>query len=262
MPNRPTNAILIIDGQYDFCHPDGALYVPGAAADMARLAKFIRTNAKNIDHITVTLDTHPVHDISHPQFWTDAQGNPPAPFTQITLAEVQAGKWTARSHQTEAIQYLTALEAQGQFPHFIWPTHCLQGSRGNALDDTLMEALLEWTKLGKDYQAVMKGTHPLTEHFGIFMAQVPIAQAPETHLNQSLIDTLNQYDVVYLAGEAQSHCVATSLKQAMDYAPALAAKMVVLTDAMSDVTGLGHLGKPIYEEAKQRGIRFQLTINN
>jgi hypothetical protein len=25
---------------------------------------------------------------------------------------------------------------------------------------------------------------------------------------------------------------------------------------MSDVTGLGHLGKPIYEEAKKRGIRF------
>jgi nicotinamidase/pyrazinamidase len=259
MPERKTHALLIIDAQYDFCHPDGALFVPGAAEDIQRLSQFIRTNAERLDHITVTLDTHPVHDISHPQFWEDERGNSPAPFTQITLAEVQAGKWKARQHQGEAVQYLTKLEAQGQFPHFIWPEHCLQGSKGNALDDTLMAALLEWTRLGKDYQAVIKGTNPLTEHFGIFIAQVPVANAPETQLNQSLINTLNQFDTVYLAGEAQSHCVANSLKQAMDYAPELAAKMVVLTDAMSDVSGLGHLGTPIYEEARRRGIRFTKT---
>ncbi len=259
MPERKTHALLIIDAQYDFCHPDGALFVPGATDDIQRLSRFIRINVGRLDHITVTLDTHPVHDISHPQFWEDERGDSPRPFTQITLAEVQAGKWKARQHQAEAVQYLTELEAQGQFPHFIWPEHCLQGSRGNALDDTLMAALLEWTRLGKDYRAVIKGTHPLTEHFGIFIAQVPVVNAPETQLNQALINTLNQYDTVYLAGEAQSHCVANSLKQAMDYAPGLATKIVVLTDAMSDVSGLGHLGTPIYEEARRRGIRFTET---
>jgi len=238
--------------------------VPGAADDIKRLAGFIRNNANQIDHITVTLDTHPVHDISHPQFWMDQQGHSPAPFTQITLAEVGEGKWTARNHSDKAIQYLTELEAQGAFPHFIWPEHCLQGSRGNALDDTLMEALMEWGrsgpgKAGKDYQAVRKGTHPFTEHFGIFKAQVPIADAPETQLNQHLIRTLLTYDQVFLAGEARSHCVATSLKQAMDYAPELAARMVILSDAMSDVSGLGHLGQPIYEAARQMGIRFTTT---
>ena len=39
MPNK--NAILIIDAQYDFCNPDGALFVSGADADMQRLKKFI-----------------------------------------------------------------------------------------------------------------------------------------------------------------------------------------------------------------------------
>ena len=259
MPGRKTNALLIIDAQYDFCHPVGALYVPGAEADVQRLAGFIRANAERIDHITVTLDTHPVHDISHPQFWEDAAGHSPAPFTSITLAEVAAGKWRARNHPTEAVRYLTQLEAQGQFPHLIWPEHCLQGARGAALDDTLMDALLAWSRLGDDYRAVVKGTHPLTEHFGIFRAQVPIADAPETQLNQGLIDALNQYQTVYLAGEARSHCVATSLQQAMTYAPELAAKMVVLEDAMADVTGLGHLGRPIYEAARQRGVRFATT---
>ncbi len=253
---RKKNAILIIDAQYDFCNPAGSLYVNGAVEDMQRLSDFIVRNKEEIDHICVTLDFHPVNDISHPSFWQDEQGNFPPPFTQITLAEVKAGKWTPRFYPQEAVQYLTELEAQGQFPHFIWTEHCLIGSKGASLDDTLLAALRTWTLDGKWYRAVTKGTNPLTEHFGIFMAQIPLPNAPETQLNEELIDNLASYENVYLAGEAKSHCVATSLRQAMEYAPHLASKMIVLEDCMSDVTGLGHLGKPIYEEAKRRGIRF------
>ncbi len=253
---RKKNAILIIDAQYDFCNPAGSLYVNGAVEDMQRLSDFIVRNKEEIDHICVTLDFHPVNDISHPSFWQDENGNFPPPFTPITLAEVKAGKWKPRFYPQEAAQYLTELEAQGQFPHFIWTEHCLIGSKGASLDDTLLAALRTWTLDGKWYQAVTKGTNPLTEHFGIFMAQIPLPNAPETQLNQELIDSLASYENVYLAGEAKSHCVATSLRQAMEYAPHLASKMIVLEDCMSDVTGLGHLGKPIYEEAKKRGIRF------
>lgn len=253
---KKKNALLIIDAQYDFCNPNGALFVSGADADMDRLCDFIKRNQGELDHICVTLDSHPVNDISHPSFWQDKDGNFPPPFTQIALADVQAGKWTPRFYPQEAIKYLTELEAQGQFPHFIWPEHCLMGSKGASLDDKLLEALRQWTRSGKWYQAVTKGTYPLTEHFGIFMAQIPVPDRPETQLNQSLINTLESYQNVYLAGEAKSHCVATSLKQAMDYAPALASKMIVIDDCMSDVTGLAHLGTPIYEEAKKRGIRF------
>lgn len=254
--NQYRNALLIIDAQYDFCHPNGALYVPGADQDMRRLAKFITVNSYQINHIVVTLDTHPVNDISHPAFWADAKGVSPTPFTQITLADVQAGTWKARQFPKEAEKYLTDLEAQGEFPHLIWPEHCLQGSRGAALDEHVMEALKLWARRGKNYQAVTKGTHPLTEHFGIFQAQVPIPGAPETQLNQGLFDTLHHYEQVYLVGEARSHCVATSLKQTLDYAPELAAKMIIVEDCMSDVTGLGHLGQPIYDEARRRGLRF------
>ncbi|MCU0448441.1 MAG: nicotinamidase [Bernardetiaceae bacterium] len=253
---RKKNALLIIDAQYDFCHPQGALFVPGAVEDMQRLSGFITRNQAELDHILATLDSHPVNDISHPAFWADAAGNPPAPFTQITSAEIAEGKWRPRYFADLARQYVADLEAQGQFPHFIWPEHCLLGSQGAALDATLLDALRTWTQRGRWYQTVAKGTYPLTEHFGIFQAQVPVADRPETHLNRALIANLDAYEHVYLAGQAKSHCVATSLKQAMDYAPGLAAKMVVLTDCMSDVAGLGHLGRPIYDEARQRGIRF------
>jgi len=254
---KKKNAILIIDAQYDFCNPSGALYVSGADDDIKRLSHFIDRNSESIDHICLTLDSHPINDISHPSFWQDKEGNFPPPFTQITLAEVQEGKWTPRFSPQEAIQYLTELESQGQFPHFIWTEHCLAGSRGASIDDNLMKVLREWSRSnGKPYQTVTKGTNPLTEHFGIFMAQIPLANAPETQLNQALLDELEGYENVYLAGQAKSHCVATSLWQAMEYAPKLASKMIVLEDCMSDVTGLGYLGIPIYEEAKKRGIKF------
>lgn len=34
---KSTHAFLIIDAQYDFCNPEGALFVPGAQEDMQRL---------------------------------------------------------------------------------------------------------------------------------------------------------------------------------------------------------------------------------
>ncbi len=51
---RKKNALLIIDAQYDFCHPNGALYVPGAEKDMKKLNGFIGNNSQFIDHICVT----------------------------------------------------------------------------------------------------------------------------------------------------------------------------------------------------------------
>ncbi|MCU0352839.1 MAG: nicotinamidase [Cytophagales bacterium] len=249
-------AFLIIDAQYDFCNPNGALFVPGAVEDMQRLSRLISRNLGKIDAIYATLDTHPVNDISHPSFWIGADGQPPAPFTMITAADVTAGRWRPLHEPEKVLQYLQQLEAQGEFTHIIWPEHCLHGSRGAALDDTLLEALRQFAHTGREYRTVVKGTHPLTEHFGIFQAQVPLPDAPETQLNTPLLQELALFDRVYLCGEAKSHCVATSLKQVMTHAPALAQKMVIVQDTMSDVTGLGHLGDPIYAEARQRGIAF------
>jgi nicotinamidase/pyrazinamidase len=254
---KSTHAFLIIDAQYDFCNPQGALFVPGAAEDMQRLKKLITQHIQAIDYICVTLDTHPVNDISHPAFWKDIQGKFPPPFTQITSADIEQSKWTPRFRAAEAIQYVKALEKQGEFPHFIWPEHCLAGSKGAALDEAIQQAVHDWAvATGKNYEALIKGTNPLTEHFGIFMAQIPIKGQPETQLNQRLIETLSQFDHIYLAGEARSHCVATSLKQVLMYAPELAQKIIIVEDCMSDVTGLGHLGEPIYAEARKKGLRF------
>ncbi|QDK83388.1 isochorismatase family protein [Spirosoma sp. KCTC 42546] len=252
-----TNAFLIIDAQYDFCDPDGALFVPGAEQDVDRIATLIKQHADQIDHIVVTLDTHHVLDIAHPLFWQDYSGKHPAPFTQITGADIDAGRWIARFSTEKAKQYVHDLEADGQFTHFIWPEHCLVGSRGAALHDSLFDALKGWSsQRDLDYVAVQKGLYPLSEHFGIFRAQVPDPAIPETQLNTALIADLVRFDNVYLMGEAKSHCVANSLKQLLDFAPELVPKLVVVTDCMSDVTGLGYLADSIYAEAQARNVRF------
>lgn len=250
------NALLVIDAQYDFCNPGGSLFVDGADADMTRLSGWIKNNKHNIDNITVTMDSHHINDISHPSFWQDMNGNYPPPFTPISLSEIKAGSWRPRFFIKQSVSYVEALEKQGEFGHFIWPFHCLYGSRGGALDEKIMEALTEWSKDGKYYDVVVKGTYPLTEHFGIFRANIPVKGKPETQLNKQLINKLKKFQTIYIAGEARSHCVANSLKQAMDEAPDLTERFVILEDCMSDVAGLGHLGTPIFERARELGLRF------
>lgn len=54
------NKLLIIDPQNDFCDvPGAALPVPGATADLLRLANFIPRIEHILDSITITFDTHP-----------------------------------------------------------------------------------------------------------------------------------------------------------------------------------------------------------
>jgi len=260
------NALLIIDPQNSFCNPGdangngrGTLYVKGAEKDMERLANWLLKHKEKLDFIGVTLDNHQPNDIAHPSFWQDKDGNFPAPFTTITASDVESGKWTPRFDPQRCLAYLKALESEGEFPHVIWPVHCVMGSEGAAIYQPLMDAIISWTVRGKFYEAVAKGTYPFSEHFGAFQAQIPDPTRPETQLNQRLIKTLEYFQNVYLAGEAKSHCVANSLKQVMNEAPALAAKFIILDDCMSNVTGFETLADPIYDKARKMGIRFATT---
>lgn len=251
------NALLIIDAQNDFCLPTGSLSVDGAMDDMNRLAKFIDSNIENIDRIDLTQDSHHVLDISHPGFWQDKDGNLVPPFTPITYQDILDGKWTPRLYPAEATKYVKDLEEEGEFPHFIWTEHCIIGTTGQSIVDVIMEAVKKWSRIrNKFYFVHTKGTFPITEHFGAFRANIPMVNRPETQVNTKLIKTLEDYDNVYFAGEAKSHCVANTLKQSFDY-PNLAKKFVILEDCMSNVTGFETIADPIYDEARKLGIRFE-----
>ena len=258
-----SNLLLIIDPQNDICNLGdeqgrgrGSLYVPGAHDDMIRLSRWIVDNKEQIDHIVITLDNHHLMDISHTVFWVDENGNHPEPFTTIRATEVEAGTWRSVIDNDKSLDYLHKLEAQG-ITHTVWPPHCLIGSEGAAIFPPLMDAIKIWAEQGRYYQPVIKGTYPFTEHFGAFAAQVIYEDVPETQINNELLDLMGEFDNIFLAGEARSHCVGTSLKQLIEYVPIVVPKIIVLDDAMSNVPGFNM--EEVYGQAKELGARFFTT---
>ena len=253
------NALLIIDAQNDFCLPTGSLSVPGADGDMTRLADFITANKEKIDYIGMTQDSHHPIDVSHPSFWQDKDGNFPNPFTLITSKDVDDGVWTPRFYPNEAIKYIHELESQGEFPHCIWPEHCVIGTSGAAIINSVMDAVIDWTKEGNFYGVFTKGTYPMTEHFGAFRANIPVMNRPETQINQSLIETLEKYDNIYISGEAKSHCLCSTINQMIEISPDLLKKVILLEDTTSDVPGFEDNSINIFEDAKKLGMRFGVS---
>lgn len=272
---RPKTTLLIIDPQYDFCSPKGALSVPGAEASMARLAKMIEAHAADIDQIIVTLDSHQELHIANPLWWRDSSGNAPSPFTLITAADVRAGKWhPARPDnrtQTWSLQYLDELEKGGKFPHTIWNPHCLIGTEGHAVTHPLQEALYNWARRKLNtINFVTKGSNPFTEHFGAFRAEVPDPRDPGTQLNTDLVHAIEQGGSrILCAGEALTHCLMTSLSQLISafQDPAAVSKMELITDAADPIPdppvapGLfsGALSK-FLADARRAGLKETTTL--
>lgn len=240
--------LLIIDMQNDFCKQTGNLYVPGAENDVNELSFFIQREAKHIDHIILTQDNHQVINIAHPTFWEDKQGNQPGAFTNITYKDILEERWIPKYKPEEAKAYIKKLEDQGEYTHTIWPEHCLMGSEGAAIVPAIMNQVADWARNGRFYDIVLKGTHPFTEHFGALRANIPVAGAPETQLNASLIKKLDSFDRILVAGEAKSHCVANTIRQMFEF-PGLVRKLVILNNCMSNVTNCELLAKPIYDKA-------------
>jgi nicotinamidase/pyrazinamidase len=250
--------LLIIDMQNDFCKTDGALYVKDAEKDILRLGTFIKQHSDKLDHIILTQDNHHVIDISHPQFWEDSDGKPPEPFTEISTDDIENGKWKPRFEKEKAVEYIKDLERQGEFPHVIWPEHCIIGSCGAAIVDEIMEPVKMWAREGRYFDVVKKGTNPLTEHFGALKANVPVKNNPETQLNSELVRKFNLFDTILIAGEAKSHCVASTVRQMLEIDDT-ARKLLILEDCMSNVAGFETLALPVYEKAQREGVRFTLS---
>lgn len=260
------SVLLVIDGQIDFHDvPCAALPVAGAVKDTERIADFIRK--VNPSTIFASLDSHYSLDISHTSWWSNADGSPISIFTPILADDIKNGKYVSRMDPIRSLKYVEALEANGEFKHFIWPDHCLIGSEGQALHPVFMAALKEWmSKNLKWVNFINKGTNPYTEHFGIFRANVPLSEDPATQVNQGIFEALNKHDEVYLAGQARSHCVVNSLKQMLQIAPQLASKLIVLEDCMSNVPGLPQdfyydYVDGIYADAKKSGVRIEKSTN-
>ncbi len=257
--------LLVIDPQNDFCSPNGSLYVSGGDADMDRLAKMVDRLRGRLSAIHVTLDSHRKVDISHPIWFRNSAGKHPDPFTVMSAEDLRTGRWTTTrpSAHKRTLKYLETLESSGRYPHVIWPYHCLIGDEGHNVWPALSDAIHSWEARFAMADFVTKGSNPWTEHFSAVQAEVPDPTDPTTQVNTDLIATLEEADVVLLAGEALSHCLANTVRDIADkFAdPKYVSKLVLLTDASSNVTSFENYGEDFVRELRAKGMRTSTTTD-
>ena len=267
--------LLVIDPQNDFCDlpadylppPVGghaalrpALPVPGAHADMLRVADLVRRGQDGLSAITITLDSHHRFDVAHSSFWMDAGRGPIAPFTQITAAQVRQGVYLPRKAGAlpRVLAYLDALEAAGRYTLMAWPVHCEIGSWGHNVHADLRAAYNAWedsalAMVGK----ISKGSNPWTEHYSAVQAEVPDADDESTQVNQDFLALLRGADQVYITGEAGSHCVrATTEHIVASWDQQKLSQLVLLTDCMSPVTGFTAQFDAFVRDMRARGLQI------
>ena len=251
--------LLVIDPQNDFCDIAGAaLPVPGADADLQRLARLIGSQAARLTGITVTLDSHATVAVERTTFWLTGEGEAVAPFTFITAAQVRAGAFRPRdAGLTPAVlTMLDQLSASGRPGLVVWPVHCVTGTWGHNIHGALAEALATWELMHqRAVRKVLKGEHPLTEHFGVFEADAPDAAVPSTLFNTTLAAQVSEgVALLLIAGQASSHCVAASYRQLAGYLKDKPRpRIVILSDAMSPVPGFEPLAEAFFAHARAEG---------
>ncbi|NJK84830.1 MAG: nicotinamidase [Bacteroidales bacterium] len=249
------NLFLLIDFQNDFCLPNAPLSVPGAMNDVSRITSFIYENINQIDHIVLTSDNHQIMDISHPLFWKNAAGHHPPPFTQITSADIEQRVWEPVLFKNKAVQYIYDLERNGEYVHTIWPEHCIAGTKGASIVEEIMQSVTTWARKGNFFDLFYKGNFPLTEHFGALRTNIPSSLAPETKLNIKLVKKLMEYENIYIAGEAKSHCVANTVKQILELTD-FNRQLIILEDCMSNIPGFESVSDNIYHNASRLGAKM------
>jgi nicotinamidase-related amidase len=285
--------LLVIDPQNSFCKVvdpslqqvlhDGELCVTGAWEDMAvRLPVMIDRLGKKLDDLHVTLDSHHSLHVAHPGWYRDSSGNQPAPYTfmraengSIIGSTIDAqgnkhdiGEFTCvkPSVTKRTLAYLTDLQASGRYPHIVWPMHCLIGTPGHNVVAPLMEAMQNWCRLKGDgvIDFVTKGSNPFVEHFSAVRAEVVDPNDHSTDINKHFITTVNEADIILLAGEALSHCLANTVRDMANFFPGsdeFIKKCVLLTDATSSVPGFESFGDNFITDMTARGMKTSTTVD-
>jgi nicotinamidase-related amidase len=254
--------LLIIDAQKDFCFPEGTLYVAGqsgtgAIDDCARTAEFIYRNANILTDITTTVDTHFTYQIFTPSFLCYADGSPVLENTDVSHDDTASGRiepnkevaaWLCGGNYTWLKNYLnhytSELERTGKYQLRVWPEHTVLQSSGHPLVGVIEEARMFHSSL-RSVQSLCetKGGSPYTECYSVFGPEVR-----RTHDGMILDDgasrarilkKLLSAHILIIAGQASSHCVASSIMDLLEYileqSPDLAKKVYILRDCTSPV---------------------------
>jgi nicotinamidase-related amidase len=281
-------SLLLIDVQNTFCLPDFELFVAGQSGtgsvdDNRRLAEFIYRNLHRITDVSATMDTHRVMQIFHPIFLINAQGEHPEPLTQISVDDVEAGRWRFNPQvasnlgvdpqygQDQLLHYVKELKAYDRYNLTIWPYHSMLGGIGHALVSSIEEALFFHTMARvSQVDLIQKGDYALTESYSAVGPEVQEGPRGDQIGEKSgkLFEKLLEADVFIVAGQAKSHCVAWTLQDLLDDIRAndeeLAHKVYLLDDCSSpvvvpEVVDYTEEAEAAYQRFEQAGMQRVLS---
>jgi len=197
-----------------------------------------------------------VHQIFHPCWWIDENGNNPPPFTPITLADLNAGKYRAVVNPIGSRDYVENLEKNGKKVLVVWTYHCLQGTSGCALENQFANMVYFHSVAKKSVVTrLVKGQDPLSEMYGIIKPEYDT----KNYINIDFLNKLQQFDKVIIGGEASSHCVLESVRQILEYfhdKSEITQKISVLEDCMSPIQGFEKATEEAFD-----GFKKQYRIN-
>ncbi|MDZ7343616.1 MAG: isochorismatase [candidate division KSB1 bacterium] len=251
--------LLLVDVQNTFCIPGFELFVGGrsgtaAVDDNRRLCEFIYRHLGMITEICSTMDTHLAMQIFHAIFLINDKGEHPAPFSLISVEDIEQGKWkfnpaiSSSLHVDDAYgqkhlwHYVRQLKAGGKYDLTIWPYHAMLGGIGHALVSVIEEAIFfhSIARLSQpDFQ--VKGNNVWTENYSVLSPEVleSAEGKPLAERNNRLISKLLTFDAVIIAGQAKSHCVAWTIDDLLSemtrHGKTLAQKVYLLEDCTSPV---------------------------
>lgn len=273
--------LIAVDTQNTFCMPGFELFVGGvsgkdAVDDSRRLCEFIYRNLSSITQIVATLDTHFTAQVFHPIFFINNRGEHPSPYTEISVDDIESGKWEFNESigpslnfepgfgQRHLRHYVKTLAKTGRYKLTIWPYHAILGSIGHALVPAFEEAVFfhSIVRLSQP-ELVTKGSNPLTEHYSILGPEIQTDPDGKKLLSDDdkFLKKLSVFDVVILAGQAKSHCMAWTIadliKKAKDINPMLVRKIFILDDCTSSVVVPGIVD--FSEETERTFKQFKLA---
>jgi nicotinamidase/pyrazinamidase len=259
--------LLLVDPQVDFIHTDGSLSVPGAVDDTQRTIEWIFRNVSQLTAVSASLDSHVPVQIFYPSWWEDANGNEPAPFTAVTADDVDNKIWRPRYEGKWSVDYVHKLASQAKKDLMIWPYHTMLGTPGHSVTPALYEAIAYATAArGTQPEFLFKGSIPKTENYSIMEPEVKVPGHPQGGVNTTFLDYLAEFDLVYVAGQAKSHCVLETLISVFRYfenQPDVIARIRILMDAMSSVyhpdVDFEAIAMVQYRDFEARGARLVTT---
>ncbi len=265
----PSVCLMVIDMQNTFAPmnsmpPMSNLPVGGALEDVQRVCEFIYRNLSYVTKICPTMDTHTAMQIFHAIFLVDDDGNHPGPATMVSNDDIKSGKWKVNPAITKSIvgdgskhaavqnhleHYSSQLGSGGNrtagvpgYDLTVWPYHAILGGVDHALVPLLHEAIWFHTHArSSERGSEIKGGNPLTENYSVLRPECLTTHggAQIANKNAKFLKLLLDHDIVIIAGEAKSHCVAWTIDDLLNEInaqdPNLAKKVYLLEDCTSPV---------------------------